>query len=202
VLRRRQFRVGDKGGTAVGKTKRGKGTKWMVVVDGRGTPLGAHLDAASPHEVTLLERTLATIAVPRAHTPGRPRPRPDRLIGDKAYDSNALRARLAHRGIVPIFPAQPNHPHATHQDRRLLRRYKRRWIVERTNTVRKYLRQAAPVRRATLARARPVFAQVGARRAALVALLRGPRRSACLLDRGEARSHFKTRRKVRIAQAR
>jgi transposase len=132
VLRRRQFRVGDKGGTAVGKTKRGKGTKWMVVVDGRGTPLGAHLDAASPHEVTLLERTLATIAVPRAHTPGRPRPRPDRLIGDKAYDSNALRARLAHRGIVPIFPAQPNHPHATHQDRRWLRRYKRRWIVERT----------------------------------------------------------------------
>ena len=33
----RQFRSGEKGGSAVGKTKRGKGTKWMVLVDG-GVP--------------------------------------------------------------------------------------------------------------------------------------------------------------------
>jgi transposase len=132
MLRRRQFRPGEKGGPAVGKTKRGKGTKWMVVVDGTGTPLGAHLDSASPHEVTLLERTLATIAVPRAHTPGRPRQRPDRLIADRAYDSNPLRARLAQRGIEPIIPALSNHPNATHQDGRKLRRYRHRWIVERT----------------------------------------------------------------------
>jgi hypothetical protein len=118
VLRRRQLRRGEKGGAAVGKTKRGKRTKWMVVVDGAGTPLGAHLDSASPHEVTLLERTLATIAVPRAHTPGRPRQRPERLIADRAYDSNPLRARLARRGIEPIIPALANHPNATHQDGR------------------------------------------------------------------------------------
>jgi len=36
----RQFRSGEKRGCGVGKTKRGKGTKWMVVVDGRGLPLG------------------------------------------------------------------------------------------------------------------------------------------------------------------
>ena len=132
MLRRRQLRPGEKGGAAVGKTKRGKGTKWMVVVDGAGTPLGAHLDSASPHEVTLLDRTLATIAVPRAHTPGRPRQRPDRLIADRAYDSNPLRARLARRGIEPIIPARSNHPHATHQDGRKRRRYRHRWIVERT----------------------------------------------------------------------
>jgi hypothetical protein len=41
-------------------TKRDKGTKWMVTVDGAGTPLGAYLDAASPAEVTLLEQTLAS----------------------------------------------------------------------------------------------------------------------------------------------
>jgi len=104
----------------------------MVVVDGAGTPLGAHLDSASPHEVTLLERTLATIAVPRAHTPGRPRQRPDRLIADRAYDSNPLRARLARRGITPIIPARPNNTVATHQDGRRLRRDRHRWIVERT----------------------------------------------------------------------
>lgn len=132
MLRRRQLRPGENGGPAVGKTKRGKGTKWIVVVDGAGTPLGAHLESASPHEVTLLERTLATIAVPRAHTPGRPRQRPDRLIADRAYDSNPLRKRLARRGIEPIIPALPNHPNATHQDGRTLRRYRHRWIVERT----------------------------------------------------------------------
>jgi transposase len=104
----------------------------MVVVDGAGTPLGAHLDSASPAEVRLLERTLDTVAVPRAHRAGRPRKRPDRLIADRAYDSNALRAALVARGIVPIIPARTTNRRATHQDGRPLRRYRHRWIVERT----------------------------------------------------------------------
>jgi transposase len=104
----------------------------MVLVDGAGTPLGAYLDAASPAEVTLLEKTLATVAVRHAGKPGRPRTRPARLIADRGYDSNALRAALARRGIEPIIPARRNHSKATHQDGRKLRRYRRRWIVERT----------------------------------------------------------------------
>src|SRR5918997_1872227 len=82
----------------------------------RGPPLGAYLDAASPAEVTLLEQTLDTVAVGRPGTPGRPRKRPERLIADRGYDSNPLRARLARRGIEPIIPARRNHKHATHQD--------------------------------------------------------------------------------------
>ena len=132
VLCRRQLRPGEKRGLAVGPTKRGKGTKWMVLVDGAGTPLGAYLDAASPAEVKLLERTLATVAVGRTGRPGRPRQRPDRLIADRGYDSNGLRAALAQRGIEPIIPARVNNRRATHQDGRKLRRYRRRWIVERT----------------------------------------------------------------------
>jgi transposase len=116
----------------IGTTKRGKGTKWMVLVDGAGTPLGAHLDAASPAEVTLLEHTLETVAVGRPGKPGRPRQRPARLIADRGDDSNPLRARWARRGIEPIIPARRNHKHATHQDGPKLRRYRRRWIVERT----------------------------------------------------------------------
>ncbi len=104
----------------------------MVLVDGTGTPLGAYLDAASPAEVTLLERTLDTVAVRRAHHAGRPRKRPERLVADRAYDSNALRAALVRRGIEPIIPARSNNRRATHQDGRRLRRYKHRWIVERT----------------------------------------------------------------------
>ena len=131
---RRQFCPGEKGGPYVGKTKRGKGTKWMVLVDGAGTPLGAYLDSASPAEVTLLERTLDTVAVRRAHHAGRPRKRPERLIADRAYDSNPLRATLVRRGIEPIIPARSNNTVATHQDGRKLRRYKRGWIIERSNS--------------------------------------------------------------------
>jgi transposase len=127
-----ELRPGETRGAQGGQTKRGKGTKWMVLVDGTGTPLGAYLDAASPAEVTLLEKTLDTVAVGRPGKPGRPRKRPKRLIADRGYDSNPLRARLARRGIEPIIPARANHQRATHQDGRKLRRYRRRWIVERT----------------------------------------------------------------------
>ena len=72
----RQFRPGQKGGAGVGKTKRGKGTKWMVVVDGQGVPLGDHLHSASSAEVRLAETTLAAIRVGRRHRAGRPRQKP------------------------------------------------------------------------------------------------------------------------------
>ena len=67
VVSGRQFRSGKKGGAEVGKTKRGKGTKWMVVVDGRGVPLGNSLHSASPSEIRLAEQTLASIRVGRRH---------------------------------------------------------------------------------------------------------------------------------------
>ena len=56
---------------------------------------------------------------------------PDRLIGDKAYDSNALDRRLwLERGIELIAPHLSSRRQKT-QDGRPLRRYKRRWKVER-----------------------------------------------------------------------
>jgi transposase len=130
-LCRRQLCPGEKGGACVGKTKRGKGTEWMVVVDGQGIPLGNLLDSASPAEVTLLEPTLDTIAVPR-NGPGRPRQKPERVIYDKACDSDPLRRRLARRGIELICPHRRNRVKPPVQDGRKLRRYRRRWKVERT----------------------------------------------------------------------
>src|ERR1017187_3992591 len=62
----RQLRTSEKGGAAVGKTKRGKGTKWMAVGDGQSLPLGVRLESASPSEVTLAEATLAEVRVPRS----------------------------------------------------------------------------------------------------------------------------------------
>jgi transposase len=105
----------------------------MVVVDGRGLPLGNYLHSASPGEVTLAETTLATIRVGRRHHAGRPRQKPVRVIADKAYDSDPLRKRLQQRGIELIVPHRCNRKKPATQDGRALRRYRRRWIVERTN---------------------------------------------------------------------
>jgi transposase len=132
VVSGRQFRSGEKGGSKVGKTKRGKGTKWMVVVDGQGVPLGKQLYSASPNEVRLAEETLASIRVTRQHRGGRPRQKPQRVIADRAYDSDPLRARLAARGIELIAPHRWNRSKPRTQDGRSLRRYKRRWKAERT----------------------------------------------------------------------
>jgi transposase len=132
VLFGREFCPGEKRGSGVGKTKRGKGTKWMVVVDGTGLPLGNHLHSASPSEVKLVEATLATIRVGRRHGAGRPRQKPCRLIADRGYDSDPLREQLAERGIELIAPHRKNRRKPPTQDGRVLRRYKRRWIVERT----------------------------------------------------------------------
>src|SRR6202007_2092432 len=100
-----QFGPGEKRGYGVGKTKRGKGTKWMVVVDGAGVPLGDHLHSASPAEVRLAETNPAAIRVARRHRAGRPRQKPVRVIADKAYDSDPLRKRLRQRNRTDL-PAQ------------------------------------------------------------------------------------------------
>jgi len=127
----RQLRSGQKGGDAVGKTKRGKGTKWMVLVDGQGLPLGVRLESASPAEVTLAEDTLKEVRVPRPK--GRPRQKPRRVIADAGYDSDPLRERLKKRAIELIAPYRKNNKRKRYHDGRKMRRYKRRWIVERTN---------------------------------------------------------------------
>jgi transposase len=96
------FAPAKKGGEKVGLTKKGKGTKWMLAIDGNGLPMGFHLDSANTAEVKLAEQTLDTISVARPR--GRPRRRPDKLVADRAYDSSALRALLRRRGIRMCIP--------------------------------------------------------------------------------------------------
>jgi len=125
IVHRRKFCFRQKGGAAVGKTKRGKGTKWMVVVDGQGVPLGVRLLEASPAEVTLVESTLSTL-------PKKLRRKIQRLIADRAYDSDKLRTHLEGQGIELICPHRKGRKKKATQDGRKLRRYRRRWKVERT----------------------------------------------------------------------
>lgn len=53
------------------------------------------------------------------------------LIGDKAYDSDPLDQELVQRGIELMAPHRANRKKAATQDGRPLRRYRRRWKVER-----------------------------------------------------------------------
>ena len=104
----------------------------MVVVDGQGVPLGGTLASASPSEVKLIEATLDQVKVPRVGR-GRPRTRMPRLIADKSYDSAPLRKRLKRqRGIDLICPHRRNRTKPKLQDGRKLRRYRRRYKIERT----------------------------------------------------------------------
>ena len=59
--------------------------------------------------------------------------KPERLIGDKAYDSDPLDAKLSAQGIEMIAPHRRGRKKPATQDRRVLRRYRRRWKVERLN---------------------------------------------------------------------
>lgn len=119
-----------KRGAAVGKTKRGKGKKCLVVIDGQGIPLGSHTDSASPDEIRLLEKVIADIKVPKKG-PGRPRTRPRRVIGDQSCDSDPHRKRLRKKGINLLSPHRKNHRNVNRQDDRLWDRYRNLYLVER-----------------------------------------------------------------------
>ncbi len=55
----RQLRTSEGGGSAAGKTKRGKGTNGVRKIEGKGLPMGVWLESASPSEVRFVEPTVA-----------------------------------------------------------------------------------------------------------------------------------------------
>jgi len=112
------------GGDGIGLTKVGKGVKIMVLVDARGLPVAVHTAPAGPHESKLVQRLFDFMLT---------RQMPERVIGDKAYDSDPLDEELAQRGVELIAPHRASRkPENVTQDRRPLQRYFRRWTVERS----------------------------------------------------------------------
>ena len=97
----------------------------MVIADKSSLPIAVHVGSASPSEITLEEKTIATHFTNTT---------PTLLIGDKAYDSDPLDTVLKDTyNIDLVAPHKANRVKAKTQDGRTLRRYKKRWKVERFN---------------------------------------------------------------------
>jgi len=89
----------------------------MAIADGHGLPFAVHVASASPHETKLLEPTLEQRFL---------REIPERMIGDRAYDSDPLDQRIQERyGVQLIAPHKFVRVATATQDGR------RRWKIER-----------------------------------------------------------------------
>jgi transposase len=93
----------------------------MAIADRDGLPLSISIADGSRHDVALTEQALDEAFVDEL---------PPNLIGDKAWDSRKHQTQLQEeRGIELIAPKKSNSRRK--QDGRRLKRYKRRWRVER-----------------------------------------------------------------------
>jgi transposase len=110
--------------TGPNPTDRGKsGSKHHVMTDAQGIPLSVKVTAANVNEVTQTLQTLLDMP-PVGGKPGPKRERPERLQGDRGYDSEPLRQILRWLGIKPELAAR-NTEHGSGLG-------VFRWFVERT----------------------------------------------------------------------
>jgi transposase len=99
------FLKAPEGGEETGPnpTDRSKsGSKHHVMTDAQGIPLATLTTAANVNEVTKAYDLLKNVP-PVGGKPGPKRRKPDRLQGDRGYDSEPLRTLLRQMGIVPIL---------------------------------------------------------------------------------------------------
>src|SRR5262245_44368573 len=61
------FVAATRDGEKVGLTRKGKGTKWILVINGYGVPLGFHRDGADCSAVPLAQQAVDTIPVTPGH---------------------------------------------------------------------------------------------------------------------------------------
>ncbi|GIW84837.1 MAG: transposase [Fimbriimonadales bacterium] len=99
--------------------------KLEVVIDATGLPLGLAAAGAAVSEPKLLLPALKD--VPLEVPAGTP------VIADKGHDADALRDEIEAAGLVPVIPHRRNRSRPSRNDGRRLRRYRRRWLIERTH---------------------------------------------------------------------
>jgi transposase len=88
---------------ALGRSRGGLSTKIHLLGDAGCRPLARATTAGQRHDSLAFEPLMRRLKVARTG-PGRPRTRPDRLLGDKAYSNRKIRAHLHRRGIKATIP--------------------------------------------------------------------------------------------------
>ena len=110
--------------TGPNPTDRAKlGSKRHLICDGRGVPLAIQLTSANQNDSQQITSLVDALPVLQGRC-GRPRHRPDCLLGDRGYDAEAIRRNLRARHIIPLL-ANRNTQHGSG-----LGKY--RWVIERT----------------------------------------------------------------------
>jgi transposase len=112
---------------ALGRSRGGFTTKIHLRCEGYGKPVTFTLTGGQVHDSRQVTALVSRGAIRRIGR-GRPRLRPARLAGDKAYSSQSIRRALRQRGIVPVIPTKANERRQPGFDREA---YRQRNIVER-----------------------------------------------------------------------
>jgi transposase len=98
--------VGEPADHALGRSRGGLSTKVHLAVEAGRKTLATVLTPGQAADSPQFTTVLGRIRVPRRSGPGRPRTRPDRVLGDKAYSSRGNRAYLRRRGIPATIPVK------------------------------------------------------------------------------------------------
>src|SRR5512133_3091346 len=96
-------RAGKPSREAIGRSRGGLTSKIHMAADRRCRPISRVTSAGQRHDSLGLRPVMAGIRI-RRRGPGRPRTRPDRVLGDKAYSSRAIRTYLRKRRIKATIP--------------------------------------------------------------------------------------------------
>jgi transposase len=94
----------------------------MALADSAGLPLAVSIAEGSRHDVGLVDQTLDEAATDTL---------PPNLIADRAFDSYPLAERLREERNIQLIAPKRSNSVRRRQDGRRLRRYRRRWKVER-----------------------------------------------------------------------
>ena len=95
--------------------------------EGYGKPVIFTVTGGQVHDTRQVSALISRGAIRRIGQ-GRPRLRPTKLVGDKAYSSRSIRLALRKRGITPVIPTKANERRQPGFDREA---YRQRNIVER-----------------------------------------------------------------------
>ncbi|MGW4196481.1 IS5 family transposase [Streptomyces sp. NPDC005004] len=118
-------RPGVKGGAKTGRSPvdRGRtGSKHHLITDATGIPLAATLTGGNRNDVTQLIPLLQAVPPVRGKR-GRPRRRPDVVLGDRGYDHDKYRRLVWELGVKPLI-ARRGTEHGSGLGAQ-------RWVVER-----------------------------------------------------------------------